>query len=177
VTETSTAAHDVAAPQRHSPARPGRTMKLFVLEALLLVAFVISIDLPLTGLEIHEWLGIGLAIALTVHIVQHAGWIASTTRRFLTTASVHNRVNYLLGVALFIGFASITVSGLVISHFAMPFLGVDPPGGWFWHWLHVWSAEWMVWVIAIHLGVNWKWVVGATKRLFGRRTAPTGGAK
>jgi len=155
----------------------GRTAKLFLLEALLFAAFVIAIDLPLTGLEIHEWLGIALAIALIVHIIQHAGWIASTTRRFVTTASFHNRVNYLLMVGLFVGFTSITVSGLVISHFALPFIGVDPPGGWFWHWLHVWSAEWMIWLIAIHFGVNWAWVVSASKRLFGRVFVGTGGTK
>jgi hypothetical protein len=167
----------VAGASRRVPARTGRTLRLFALEVFLFVAFVVSIDLPLTGLEIHEWLGIALAVALIVHVVQHAGWLASTTRRFVTTASFHNRVNYVLGVALFVGFASITVSGLVISHFALPFFGVDPPGGWFWHWLHVWSAEWMIWIIAIHLGVNWSWVVSATRRLFGRRPARAGSGR
>ncbi len=176
MTDTLTPSKHVTGSSRRARKRVGRTLKLFLLEALLFAAFVISIDLPLTGLEIHEWLGIALAIALIVHIVQHAGWIASTSRRFVTTASFHNRVNYLLMVALFIGFASITVSGLVISHFALPFFGADPPGGWFWHWLHVWSAEWMIWIIAVHLGVNWSWVVSATRRLFGRRPARTGGS-
>ncbi len=162
---------------RRAPKWTGRTARLFLLEVFLFVAFVVSIDLPLTGLEIHEWLGIALAVALTIHIVQHAGWLASTTRRFVTTASFHNRVNYILGVALFVGFASITVSGLVISHFALPFFGIDPPGGWFWHWLHVWSAEWMIWVIAVHLGFNWQWIASATKRLFRPKPVPIGGAK
>ncbi len=172
---TLTTSDRVTGSPRRAPKRMGRTLKLFLLEAALFVAFVVSIDLPLTHLEIHEWLGVALAVALVIHIVQHAGWIASTSKRFVTTASFHNRVNYILMVALFIGFASITVSGLVISHFALPFFGVHPPGGWFWHWLHVWSAEWMIWVIAIHLGVNWSWVVSATKRVFGRRTVRTGG--
>jgi hypothetical protein len=177
VADTTTSTDRAAGTTRRPRKRFGRTAKLFLVEVFLFVAFVVSIDLPLTGLEIHEWLGIALAVALTVHIVQHAGWLASTTRRFVTTASFHNRVNYVLGVALFLGFASITVSGLVISHFAMPFFGIHPPGGWFWHWLHVWSAEWMIWVIAVHLGFNWQWLVSATKRLFGRQPARTGGAR
>jgi hypothetical protein len=150
-------------------ARKNRSMRLYAVDALVMIAFVAVLNVPLTGLAIHEWLGIVLGVGLIVHTLQHTKWITTTTRRFLSWTSFQNRVNYLVMVGIFFGFVSITISGLLISEVALPWIGLNPRGGSFFLWLHLSSVGWVIWLTAIHLAVNWRWIVSTTDRLVFKR--------
>ena len=158
-------------------ARKNRSLQLYAVDALVMIAFVVVLNVPLTGLAIHEWLGIVLGVGLIVHTIQHTKWIATTTRRFLSSTSFQNRVNYLLMVGIFIGFVSITISGLLISEVALPWIGLNPRGGSFFLWLHLSSVGWVIWLTAIHLAVNWRWIVSTTDRLIFKRFAQSGSSR
>lgn len=132
-------------------------------------AFVLLMDVPLTGLAIHEWLGLAFGIGLTAHLVQHAGWIAVTGRRLLSTTSIRNRINYLMLVVLFAAFLTAIWSGTMISEVALPFLGIEPAENPFWTWLHLVSVQFVLWLTALHVALNWKWIVSTTKRVVGMR--------
>ena len=177
MTKTMNSTYQVARPGERAPRRPNRTLRLFAVDALLFALFVVVVNVPLTGLAIHEWLGIGIAIAVVVHILQHANWVVTTTRRLLFSTSLQNRVNYVLVVGIFIGFVSIIVSGLLISEVALPWIGITPPGGSFWLWLHLASVGWIIWLTAIHLAVNWRWIASASDRLIFKRFARSGGGR
>jgi hypothetical protein len=160
-----------------SPTRPNRTLRLFAVDASLFALFIVVVNVPLTGLAIHEWLGIVIAIGMVVHILQHANWVVTTTRRLLSATSLQNRVNYLLVVGIFIGFVSIIASGLLISEVALPWIGVTPPGAPFMLWLHLASVGWVIWLTTIHLAVNWRWIASASDRLIFKRFARSGGTR
>jgi hypothetical protein len=155
---------DVARPDRPAKRRR-RTLWLFAVDVALFAVFVLVVNVPLTGLAIHEWLGIAIGAGFTVHLLQHGEWIVTTTRRIVSASSFHNRLNYLLMFGLFVGFASIIASGLIISDVALPWLGITPAGGSFWLWLHLGSVGWVIWLTAIHLAVNWRWIAHASDRL------------
>lgn len=138
---------------------------LFLVDAGLFALFAVVINVPLTGIPVHEWLGVSIAVAMIVHLVQHGDWIASIGRKLFGRTSFQNRVNYLLMFGLFIGFASITISGLLISEAALPFLGIDVTATPFWFWVHVSSVGWVIALTAIHIAMNWRWIVHATERL------------
>ena len=150
-------------------ARKNRSMRLYAVDALVMIAFVAVLNVPLTGLASHEWLVIVLGVGLIVHTLQHTKWITTTTRRFLSWTSFQNRVNYLVMVGIFFGFVSITISGLLISEVALPWIGLNPRGGSFFLWLHLSSVGWVIWLTAIHLAVNWRWIVSTTDRLVFKR--------
>lgn len=154
-----------AKPTGPKPRRgPSHTIRLFIVDSLLVVAFVLVMDVPLTGVPIHEWLGIVLAVGLVTHVAQHTTWILTATRRILTSASVRTRINVLMTMGLFVGFVSIIASGLLISEAALPFLGIEPEAGDFWLWLHLASVSWALWLTALHVALNWKWLVNAVSR-------------
>ena len=158
---------DVARAPR-APRRRRRTAALFAVDAGLFTIFLLVVNVPLTGLGIHEWLGILIGVGFTAHLLQHAEWIVTTTRRFVTDSSLQNRFNYLLMLGLFVGFTSIIVSGLLISEVALPWIGVTPNGGTFWLWLHLGSVGWVIWLTAIHVATNWRWIAHAADRLIFR---------
>jgi hypothetical protein len=146
-------------------AKSQRTLGLFVVDVALLGLFVAVIEVPLTGLPIHEWLGIGFGVGMVAHLVQHAGWAGTTLKRIFGRTSFRNRLNYLMMAALFAGFASIIVSGLLISESALPALGLQPPAVEFWGWLHLASVVWVIALAALHIALNLTWFATTARRL------------
>jgi len=155
--------------------KPNRSRRLFWVDASFFALFLLVINVPLTGLTIHEWLGITIGAVAVTHLIQHGDWVASMFQRVLTATSFQNRVNYVMMIGLFVGFASIIVSGLLISQVALPFIGYTPTGGSFWLWLHLSSVGWVVALVAIHVAMNWKWIVSTTDRLVFTPLAKFGG--
>lgn len=145
--------------------KPNRSRRLFWVDVSMFALFLLVINVPMTGLTIHEWLGILIGGVMVAHLIQHADWVASMFQRVLAATSLQNRVNYLMMIGLFIGFASIIISGLLISQVALPFVGYTPTGGPFWLWLHLSSVGWVVALVAIHVAMNWKWIASTTERL------------
>lgn len=164
---TDTLGRSTATRQREQPARRRnrRVLRLFAIDSLLFATFVVVVNVPLTGLAVHEWLGIAIGIGLIVHLVQHGDWIATTSHRMLSATSFQNRLNYFLMLSLFAGFVSIIASGLLISEVALPWIGVTPNAGPFWLWLHLVSVGWVIWLTAIHVALNWRWIAGTMDRL------------
>ena len=157
--------------------RRRRTVSLLIVDVILFATFLLVINVPLTGLTIHEWLGILIGAGFIVHLLQHGEWIATTTRRFLSASSFQNRANYLLTVGLFIGFVSIIVSGLLISEVVLPWLGFTPGGGTFWLWIHLASVGWVIWLTAIHIAMNWRWIAHTADRFVFKPISRLGGAQ
>lgn len=144
--------------------RPNRTRRLLAVDAVITLLFVAVMDVPLTGVAWHEWLGIALAVGSAVHLLQHTEWIVSTARKLRST-SLLNRANAAMTVLLLAGYATIAGSGLVISEAALPALGVttDPTG--FWVWLHLASVGFTLWLTAAHVALNWTWIRTTVGRL------------
>jgi len=139
--------------------RLSRTRKLWIVDTTLFAVFLLMMNVPLTGIAIHEWLGIAIGAGLVVHLVQHGDWLATITKRFRKATSFRNRLNYIMTGLLFVAFVSIVASGLVISEAAMPWLGIATSQSAFWVWLHLESVNFVLLLTALHLALNWQWIV------------------
>ncbi len=150
---------------RSAPRGMSRTHKLWIVDVTLFALFLLVMNVPLTGIAIHEWLGIAIGVGLVVHLVQHGNWLATVTQRFLNATSLMNRLNYVMTGLLFVAFSSIIVSGLVISEAAMPWLGVATASSVFWLWLHLISVNFVLLLTALHIALNWRWIANSFDRL------------
>ncbi|MEA2001661.1 MAG: DUF4405 domain-containing protein [Actinomycetota bacterium] len=168
----SSAAPPSATARSTKRATPRRALRLYVVDAILLVSFVLLMDVPLTGLAVHEWLGVVIGVGIVTHSVQHAAWMLNTSRRMLKGASLQNRIHYLMMVALFVGFLTAVLSGFMISEVVMEFIGIDTVVAPFWTWLHLVSVQAVLWLTALHVALNWKWVVRTSKRFLGKSNQP-----
>jgi len=131
------------------------------LDAAIFVAFLLALDPRLTGIAIHEWLGLAGAAAVVVHLLLHWEWIVGVTRRFLGRTSGAARLNYVVDVLFFIDLVVISLSGLMVSQALLPLLGLAAPGGTFW-------------LVAVHAALHWKWIVNAVRRYVLRPAAAVG---
>ena len=157
-----------------SGAPPGRIWGIrprLVLDIILALSFLALMSVNLTGLLTHEWLGIALMVVVIVHLLSQWDWTISSSRSFVLRLTQRVRLTYVLNWLLFISAVLVFFSGLVISENALPSLGlsIGPRGGTptfgFWHQLHTLTADAVLVLAAIHLGLNWRWVVSAFKQV------------
>jgi hypothetical protein len=128
------------------------------------VAALVAPAMRLTGLLIHEWLGIVLGIAIIGHLLLHWQWIVGVTRRFFGKTTWSARINYILNSVFFVAMTLIIFSGIMISKVALPQLGIQLSSDMNWRMLHTLAGDVMVFVLAAHVALHWKWILNTTNR-------------
>jgi hypothetical protein len=137
----------------------------FILDLLIFIGFLLGLDPRLTGIGLHEWLTIAGCAAIVLHLLLSWKWIADLTRRFFRKTSTRNRLNYILNWLLFIAGVLVMLTGLLISEVALPQIGLSASARHFtWRQLHSLTADLSLILLALHLALNWGWVVTILKR-------------
>lgn len=150
--------------------RFSETLKNYWLDTALFFAFIIDMNTRFTGISIHEWLGLGFGIALIYHLLLHWNWIASLTRRLFRKLSSGQqlpsgqRLRYVIDLILFVDMVVLTMTGIWISEVALQQLGLSFAPNFFWRRLHEQTADLAIWLVALHIALDWKWIVSTTKR-------------
>ena len=131
-------------------------------------------------IEIHNWASVALLVVILLHIIFHWGWIVETTKR--VRSYIGKRVRkatelYIAAVVLFILFLFESFAGFVIwlflprgrfdydnmiYGFGRTFWGLQRN---VWVDLHAWVAVAILAIVAIHLILNWNWVVAVSKNI------------
>jgi hypothetical protein len=159
----------VASPATPPDRRVWGTRQRLIVDILLALSFLVLMSVNLTGLLLHEWWGLALMLLVLVHLLSQWDWAASSTRAFASRLTGRIRFTYLLNWALFVAVVLVFVSGMLISENALPALGLSlgraSPIFGFWHQLHTLSADAVLVLAAVHLGLNWRWIVSAVKQI------------
>jgi Domain of unknown function (DUF4405) len=159
-------ANGPAASRQRAPSRQrvlARTRVDFWLDALLLVAFTLAYSLGFTGISTHEWLGIGLGVALLVHLTLHWDWVLRTTRKLLRRGG-RERFVWLVNLLLLASMTLCIASGILISEVALPALGITLPASSFWRQMHGITAALTLILVPIHAALRWRWIVSLARR-------------
>jgi hypothetical protein len=122
------------------------------------ITFLVAANPPLTGLAIHEWLGLAFAATLVAHLVLHWEWLATATRSVCVRRGGGKRLNYVVDACLFVALTAATLSGLLISRHVMAALGLPLPAGRAWRGIHSFAANASIAALGVHLGLHWNWL-------------------
>ena len=87
----------------------------WMIDTTLLVGLLATFFLNLTGLVVHQWLGVALSLLAGYHFVSHWNWVKSVTLRFVGQTSRQARHYYVIDAGLMLGFVLGLATGLVIS--------------------------------------------------------------
>jgi hypothetical protein len=143
------------------------------LDATILVAYLFANNPSSTGIAIHEWLSIALALVICVHAALSLDWIVATAKRLFAKARAASKLNLVVDSVLFVSFIVVMLSGLLISRVVLGFFGIHAVAGGVWRVLHTLSADVALWTLALHFALHWSWIVDTTNRLFtGKTLAP-----
>jgi hypothetical protein len=128
-------------------------------------AFLVAANPPLTGLAIHEWLGLAFAATLVVHLVLHWEWLVTATRSLFVRQGRGKRLNYAVDACLFVALTAVTLSGLLISKHVLAALGLPSQPGRAWQGIHSLAANVSIAALGVHLGLHWNWLALNLPRL------------
>ena len=99
------------------------TIFMFILFGNLLGLIPYSFNF--TGLTVHEWVGVVLAVALPVHVTLHWDWVARTTRRLvMRRRGGREALRWLVDLLLMPAMTLCVASGFLISRHVLPAIGV-----------------------------------------------------
>jgi Domain of unknown function (DUF4405) len=144
-----------------------RTRLDFWFDAVILAGYTVAYSYGFTGVVIHEWLGIGLGIALLLHLTLHWDWVVRTTRRLISPRGP-DKLIWLVNLALLFAMTLCVASGIAISRVALPELGIFTMQSPFWFRLHTLTAEVTVGLVPVHVALRWRWIAGVGRRLLAR---------
>jgi len=147
-------------------ASPRRRL-VVVLDASLLVIFILLLSPRMTGLALHEILGFIFFIPVIIHLLIAWPWIQNATRKFFRTANTRTRFNFFLNAMLFIILITELVSGFVISQVVLPSVGLHTINDRSWRATHNLPLNFFVLFAGFHVAINWGWIVAAFKKRSG----------
>lgn len=116
------------------------------IDLIALLVYLVVATPAITGIGLHEWLGLGVLVVFFVHI-------AAALARKLRVG------NFVLDVLILVVLATATVSGLMVSGAVLPTFGLYAEGYYFWDPLHAISAKVLLALLLVHVVAHWKWIV------------------
>src|SRR5689334_8230265 len=120
----------------------------------MLLSFVVLMSWRLSGLVAHEWIGLALIALIFAHLIAHWGWVEATAVRAVRHKPRGRVIPLLLNALLFVTMGVAVVSGVVISKVVFP--NTLLPGAYLqWHELHESSSTITVFVLGLHVALNW----------------------
>ena len=141
----------------------------WIVDAVLFTGFLAAFFLDLTGLPMHQWLGLAVAAVAAYHLFTHESWVNAVTSRFFGQLAARSRLYYLIDAALLIGFTAITATGLVISSWLnLQLASYDA-----WRFVHIAASIATLFVSVLKLALHWRWIVLVTKNIFAGQSALT----
>ena len=140
------------------------------LDAALFLGFFFTFLLDLTGLEVHQWLGVSAGALAAYHLATHWTWVTAVTRRFFAGTPGRSRLYYVLDALIMGGFVTIAVTGLVISSWLNLKLGSYDG----WLTVHIWASVAALAALVAKIGLHWRWVVSVGSAAAAELTAALG---
>lgn len=88
--------------------------KIWIIDAIALVGFLLLFKPQITGFSLHEWLGLAIGVLLLIHFLQHWHWVKAIAK-CMARVKAKQRIKFGIDGAIATGFITIIFTGLVIS--------------------------------------------------------------
>lgn len=129
---------------------------------LMLAFFVVLMSWRVTGVPLHEWLGITLTALIVSHLLVHWSWVEARIAN-LRRPTGRRVGGLLLNAAVFATMGTTIVSGFVVSKVVLP-NHLSPERYLRWHGLHETAATFTLLLLGLHLAYNWDRIRSALRR-------------
>ncbi|MEG1435545.1 MAG: DUF4405 domain-containing protein [Gordonibacter sp.] len=138
--------------------------KNLVIDGVVLIIYLVVANPAITGIGLHEWLGLGIVVVFFIHCLVHYDWIIDVLKGIAISPSLARQGNLLLDLVTFVMFVVVTVSGIGISSAVLQAFGLYAGGYYFWDPLHSISAKVLLALLLVHVVVHWKWFLSFFKQ-------------
>jgi hypothetical protein len=130
------------------------------IDAILFAGFLLVFFMDLTGLELHQWLGICVAMLAAYHLLSHLDWVNAVADRFFIGTSNRSRLYLLIDIGLLCGFALILGTGLLMSTwFNLSLVNYD-----FWLLFHILFSLGTLILVTLKMAMHWRWIAATIRK-------------
>lgn len=128
--------------------------------ATLFGGFLLTFFMDLTGLALHQWLGVFVGVLILYHLLTHLDWINAVAERLFGGTSNRSRLYLLIDILLACGFGLIISTGLLMSTwFEIPLVNYE-----FWRFSHNLISITTLLLVALKLVLHWRWIAGTLRK-------------
>ena len=138
--------------------------KNLAVDAVALAVYAVVANPAVTGIALHEWLGLGLFVVFVVHAALHADWVADALRTAFSRPTLARTGNLVLDLLIVVVLMAVAVSGVMVSGAVLPTFGWYAQGYYFWDPLHAVSAKALLALLLVHVVVHGKWIAAWFKK-------------
>ncbi len=132
------------------------------LDAVLYIGFLFTFFLNVTGVELHQWLGIIIGFLALVHLVLHIDWVLTVVEKFFGKLPNSARINLLLDAGIGLGFLAIVFTGVVMSTWLnLTFIDYSA-----WKTIHTMFSISTLFALLLKLVLHRKWIVRTAGKCF-----------
>jgi cytochrome b len=132
----------------------------WLIDAVLFIGFLLTFFLDLTGVELHQWIGIAVCAIAFYHLWVHWDWVGAVTARFFKRTSGQARLYYMVDACMVVGFLLILFTGLAISTwFALPLNNYAD-----WTNVHAIVSIVTLVVVVLKIAIHGRWIISVAKR-------------
>ena len=140
----------------------------YVMDALLLISFMLVSAPQATGVPLHEWFSLFFIVPFSIHLLLHWDWIQRSFKRLLANITARERFNIIWDYLLYIMMLLVFVSGFLVSVALLPALDISLNIQDFWSKMHHDTATFIMPMLGVHLALNLGWILKLTKRMFAK---------
>jgi len=145
-----------------------RSSKNWLIDATLFGSFIALFFLELTGVVLHQWLGIAAGALAGYHLIAHWDWVQAVVERLLGRTTWRARLYLLVDVLMFAGMATIVLSGVLMSTWLnLPWGEAYPALSMF----HTLMSQATLLLIVFKIAIHWQWIANTARRLVSRPRA------
>lgn len=144
-----------------------KTIRNFIIDFVIFIAFLLAAEPHITGDTIHEWLGLGFFVTAMAHLLLHWGWVTNSVKKFFMKMPALTRINSIVDFSIFVAFTVITFTGIMMSKSVLPTLGISASRGGVWKQIHSLASDVTVFLVATHFALHWSWITGVLRRYVG----------
>ena len=144
----------------------GKMIIHLLIDAFLLVSFILLNNMRSTGKSLHEILGVAIGISILVHLVLHWKMIIGYFKKIFKKPEFMPILRLVVNIALCASLFAIIITGLLMSHTLLPSLGIQVGrAGREIEMLHKQITQYTIDILGLHLFLQWKWYAAVIKRL------------
>lgn len=115
------------------------------------VLFLVAVNPGLTGVSVHEWVGLAAFVALIAHCAQQFDRFSGMVRGAVRGPSLRLAARCALMVLTALSLAACVLSGLLVSGAVLPALGMYAGGYHLWAPVHAASAKLLLALVVVHV--------------------------
>jgi hypothetical protein len=135
------------------------------LDLAMFAALLVAFNPAWTGLALHEWLSLAVAIPLLVHVIVNWEATLRVLEKFVDRLRHASAANLVVDSVLFVSTVGVVLSGVMVSRSIAGLLGLTTTPNALWVALHSFTADATIALLIVHFALHWRWLASVAFRL------------